>query len=234
MAAWNWNTALLSDFLTAAPAMTVTEFKAQLRDLVEQLGVSIPVGVNVGGAATEGPDAAGAVPQGNPLSIAGVRNDTGALARILTDLNGTLIVQPRSIDDAGNNRAMLSDRAGILALGQPVSKIVTASQTGTASIVQASLAAPGAGLRNVVLAWTISVACGATALAAGTAPFSGTTSTGVQPAIQIACPVNDCRIISGDGPLLGGVNTVVTLGTPTLPAGALGAVWITGYIASFP
>lgn len=184
------------------------------------------------GVATDG----SSFPGGSPITIVGGVDAAGNAQQMLTDTGGRVSVLS-GFSDAGvtDPRAFLTDRSNILCVAPPVSKLwrlsdVPASAT---ALGAQSIAAPGAGLRNVVLAWGISVAMGANALAASSL-FSVRSGGVTSAAVALACPANDCRIFSAVGPILGTVNSNVDVVSPAIPVGGFVAGWAVGYVASYP
>jgi hypothetical protein len=224
----NLRTTPLGEFLAYCSKMPIQEAAAILRKLYEDTGIRLPFSLTV---ANQQPDASADIITANPTLIGG-RDNAGVMRPILVNPVGNPIVAVQTIDDGGVGRTVISDRAGILAVAPPVSKLWVAvgNATGAGSAV-ATQAAPGAGLRNVVLSWGLSVACAAAALAPGFASLTGG-SFGVSQAI--ACPANDSRNLTADGPYLGAANTAVALSAPAIGAGAVSAVWLCGYTAAFP
>lgn len=230
----NWGTWSLADFLKAAAAMTPQELEAQLRDLRQALGFKYSVSPAIVAGSLSGPDPAGSPITGNPVLVAG--SFGGSVRALNVDTSGKLlgVVTAQGADDLVIARSMICDRAGILAVAPPVSKLVVAGNTvAGANTATATLAAPAAGLRNVVLAATLTLACGANAIAANAVAGM----TGVQGgaiAFATACPVNDMRVLNIEGPIIGAAATAIVFSSPVGVVGASLAVQLFGYVAAFP
>lgn len=219
----DWRTSSLADFLEYAAQMTPQELVAALRDMRQATGLSLPVVQ----AVTSGPvtDAFGAIP-------VTLHDATGAA---LASSNGTGITRGIAVqgtDDISGSRILLTDRAGILAVGPPVTKLWSQIAQNVGAAISVAQAAPGANLYLVVLAWGYSIACAAAALAPGTVSAVG---AGARLGASVACPINDSRHWEGSGPVLAtAVNTGITITGPAAPAAANHTLWMVGYTAAAP
>ena len=224
---FNWNTSTLGQFLQSASNMTVEELRASMADLRRALQMEIPILAAVEAPYVSGPDAAGGPATGNPILVGGISG--GNVQRLSVTSGGVAWTRAFGLDDSGLDRSLLADRAGVLAVAPPVSKLW--AQFSTAAPAATALAltqpAPGAALRQVVLYLAVDIACAATAQGPITITF-GTE------AASIACPANDTRRWLMNGPMLFPANTPVGLSTPAPVAGAIVTGCMIGYTASLP
>ena len=229
----NWNTWTLGQFLQSASGMTVEELRAAIRDLQSALQTQVPILAAIEAPYVSGPDAAGAAVTGNPVVIGG--RDLGGLVRVIQpDTSGRVFVRNQVVDDANTAHDQLSDRTGILAVAPPVSKLFSqGGGQGVGLALSLTQAAPGVGLRNILLGLSITITTAATAQPALTFTF-GTSPAG-SGNVVLACPANDTRTWTFPAPILCAANTAAILSSSAAPAaGAYLTGVLTGYVASFP
>lgn len=229
----NLRTSPIGDVLAWCAQQPLADVLAMLSQLRGETGLPVPALMMIPGG-TQGPDAAGELATGNPVLFGGRESATGLARTAWTDSAGRIFVRPQGVDDINTARDNVCDRAGILAVAPPVSKLWRASGSFVAVVGTITQPAPGAGLRNVVLSWGVTLATGANAQPAIPVALNG--GAAGFPNHSIACPANDFRAYSAQGPVIGDVAAAVTLATGGVAsvAGAFLGLWMVGYVAAFP
>jgi hypothetical protein len=231
----NLRTSPLGDVLAWCAQQPLADVRAMLQQLADETGLPVPATMLIAGG-TQGPDAVGDQISGNPVLLGA--DSVGAVSRVKADGAGNLIAMTGQDDALTTPKALLTDRARILAVAPPVSKLWTISAAPNAAGAGAVQNGPAAGLRNVILSWGVSISCGATpqpTIDLGCAvnpllPFGSP-----YPWVKMACPANDSRAFAGEGPVIFPPATNATVGIGAAPAaGVQITVWAVGYVAAFP
>jgi hypothetical protein len=160
-----------------------------------------------------------------------MREQTGLSLPLVASILGS--VQIQVTDSNGVEHAVEGDQNGMLFAGPPSKHVRQVGASGSAAV--ATLSDLGANHRNVVMAFGITIACGANALAPASATLSGLQGPS-SITIQLACPANDIRTVLAQGPFVSGPTgfSAISLTLPALPVGALGSCWLAGYDAAIP